>query len=587
MKKFESQDTARHLFVLTELTLAKFIWLSLLGRAPVFLFANPLIYFSGAMLERFGKWMCKKGYAASLESLSDDLPWVPSFPLEKNLTSNMYPEIDEKTHQFFEVNLSKTRLADYAYPFRKAVTDYTVKIGDLTLLFEWIENNLAKGSWKLCGAPPLNDVIYHAYLGRTLDKSMQGNLFWPRFFNFANIFGTALAAIIWLAGKARPGGAPLRTYRLAADRISADDTNIFRRIIDDPAELLIVDRNRNLSERLAHSNGPYRSCVKEDARISLSAFFRLSKNLIIDLAEVWKILGKMDPSLVGSFFILVAKRAMYAAFFHNFQIQYFFGRDDYSKDHIIRNQELRKIGGVSLGINHGLPLNTITPAWQEVDFDIYYAFGSFLHTNFLHKTWPPTCTVKPVGSKNMRTEFHARLANSRPQDIAFFPIVHGAFEQNMRDVFAVSRHFSDRHVYIKMKPNRRPEHMQVYQRLMREAPINVVAYIHPSPYELLLSVSYSISFTTLVAESLQFGVKTFTLDTDPSIKHLYYRNFPGLTVSGSEDIIERINAIEAGESSYDFSQYNELINMEGADIFETIRNDIGLPAKQKRDKAAL
>lgn len=569
----------QHLFVLTERTLPKFILLSILRRKPIFLFANSLFYFTGGILERFGGWMCQKGYAAPLASLSDDLPWVPSFPLERNLTSNVYPRIAEKTHQFFEFDLSSSRLAEYAYPFRKAVTDYTVKISDLTLLLEWLEKHGPDGSWKLYGAPPLSDVIYQAYLGRKPDKAGRFDLFLPLFFNLLNILGTTLAGLLWLAGKTRFGRVPLESYHLAGDRISGDDVNIFRQIIDDPAELLIVDRNTDIASSLAYSNGSYKSCLKEDARISVFTFLRLSKAFLFDLGKLWKTLGKQDPSLFGSLSVLTAKRAMYGAFFQYFKVRYFFGRDDYSKDHIIRNQELRKIGGVSLGINHGLPINTIAASWREVDFDIYYAFGSFLHKHFLHKTWPPACTVKPVGSKNMRSEYRKRLNDQRPPDIAFFPIVHAAFEQNMRDVFAVARHFSDRRIFIKMKANRRSEHMQTYQRLMGEAPINVVAYTDPNPYELLLSVSYSIAFTTLVAESLQFGAMTFTFDTDATIKHLYYRNFPNLIVLGKDDIIARISAIETGQEYYDFSQYNELIKMDGGDIFETIRSDIGLPAK--------
>lgn len=569
----------RHLFVLTERTLLRFILFSFLGRKPVYLFANPLFYFTGGLLDWFGRRMCRWGYAGSLASLSDKLPWAPRFPLEKNLTSDMYPLVAEKAHQAFEFAPSGARLAEYVYPFRKAVTDYTVKIGDLTLLLDWLEKNTPGGSWKLHGAPPLSDVIYHAYLGRTQDEDRRADLFVPRFFNLLNIMGTGLAGLVWLAGKVRLGAVPVKSCHLAADRISGDDVNIFRKIIDDPGEILIVDRNADFANRLAYSNGPYESCLKEDARIPLHVFFRLSTNLLSDLGKIWKALGKWDPALFGNLSVLAAKRAMFAAFFHKFRPRYFFGRDDYSKDHVVRNQELRKIGGTSLGINHGLPMNTITPAWQEVDFDIYYAFGSYLHTHFLHKTWPSTCTVKPVGSKNMRPEYRKRLNNPRPRDIAFFPIVHGAFEKNMHEVFAVARHFPDRRVFIKMKPNRRSEHMQVYHRLMREAPMNVIAYIDPDPYELLLSVTYSIAFTTLVAESLQFGAMTFTLDTDPSIKNLYYRNFPGLTVSGKDEIVERIDAIESGQEAYDFSQYNELIAMDGIDIFETIRNDVGLPFK--------
>ena len=176
----------------------------------------------------------------------------------------------------------------------------------------------------------------------------------------------------------------------------------------------------------------------------------------------------------------------------------------------------------------------------------------------------------------MLPAYRSRLKDARPKDIAFFPIIHTRFDQNMHAVFAVARYFSDRRIFIKLKGNRRPEQICNYHRLLRSAPENVVVYSDPNLCELLLNVSYSIAFTTLVAESIQFGAITFTFDTDPSIQHLYYRNFPSLLVSGGEDIIARINAIESGQERYDFNNYNELINRDSKDIFQVIREDIGL-----------
>ena len=202
-----------------------------------------------------------------------------------------------------------------------------------------------------------------------------------------------------------------------------------------------------------------------------------------------------DPGLFGNLGLLCVKRAMFAAFFSQYRPRFFFGKDDYSKDHIIRNQELRRIGGISLGINHGLPLNTITPAWQEGDFDIYYAFGSHLFTNTLQKTWPSECIVKPVGSKNMLPAYRSRLKDARPKDIAFFPIIHTRFDQNMHAVFDVARYFSDRRMFIKLKGNRRPEQICNYHRLLRSAPENVVVYSDPNPM--------SFSLTSLIVSLLR------------------------------------------------------------------------------------
>ena len=79
-----------------------------------------------------------------------------------------------------------------------------------------------------------------------------------------------------------------------------------------------------------------------------------------------------------------------------------------------------------------------------------------------------------------------------------------------------------------------------------------------------------------MAEALQFKVKTFNLDMDPTLEHQYYRNFYNLTVPDGETIIRRIEAIELGEEAYDFELYKDLISIDGPDISNVVRSDIGL-----------
>lgn len=511
-------------------------------------------------------------------------PWRPRFPLEKYRTTAIFVATEKEFQSAFVPANAGPVMAEYAYPMRKAVTDYAGKLVDYVLLIAWIEQHVSAGSWKLYGAPQHLALMTNTYKSPEASPPRTSGSVLANFVNVLNGIYFAAGGLVWLTRRISLAPVTPEYPRLAADRVSTSDMYMFGQVIDDAHDLLIVDRNPALAAHFQDSSGRYGTCLKEDTKISLFSMIGLGGRLIRDITAIWRRTSHVDPNLFSRFAMLAAKRAMFAAFFNRYRPKYFWGRDDYSMDHTVRSQELRKIGGVALGINHGLPYDTHMPQWREIDFDIYYSFGSHLYDSVYKEFWPDNMIVKPVGAIHMKREYRDRLSNKRPKDIAFFPIAYGRFEESMGEAFKVAAHFKDRQLFIKLKSGRGSEFQRRYQDLMRDAPGNVVTYDDTDPYELLLNVSYSIAYTTLVAESLQFGVMTFNLDNDPDFRWQYYRNFEDLTVPDGATIIERIEAIEAGKETYDFDRYGDLIELHGPDVFDVIRQDIGLPPNYNPDK---
>ncbi len=569
--------TIRQIFILNECTFIPVILRVLSGQRPTVLFVDARVRFLTSPLNRLFNFLTKRQKILGLEIFGASLPWPPRFPLEKNLTHGAIADVEEAVQESVLQGISGCRTDFYLYPMKKAVTEYSEKIKDLFLVFNWLEEFQGVEGLHLYGAPRHFDTIYRQKKGRLPGVVQHRRLFFDVFFNVFNLMSLSLAGLGWLAVRVRLWPGPARTVRLAADRVSAMDSYIFATVIDDPADLVIVDRNKKMAHAFAADNKGHETRLVSDTRISFFDFFRIGASLLGDVAWIWKSARRFDPALFGRIVTIAAKRAMYKAFFMRFRPRFYWGRDDYSVEHLVRNRELRAIGGISMGANHGLPLNTFAAAWREVDFDIYYTYGTHLHDAYFHKTWAPDVTIKPVGTLQMKREHRARLDAPRPRDVAFFPVVVGPFEQIFHEAFKVARHFPDRRMIVKMKPGRHDHYQKTYAALMAEAPDNVEMYSDTDPYELLLSVSYGICFTTLVAEALQFRVKTFNLDMDPRLDRQYYRHFPRLTVANGDEIISRIEAIESGEEAYEFSQYGSLIRIDGPDPFDVIRGDIGLP----------
>lgn len=572
----QNRNQRHRLYILDELTIVPFLLYAARGKKPVLLFSNPLIRVLIPFFIRLETRLRLDPRVRSLENVFPDFPHEANFSKYSPQSAAVHRQTDEAFCAAFDKIAPDGWLAEYIYPLRKALSAYSEKVGNVAYLAQWLKKTGRAADCVLYGAPTHLDLATHREgqsrgggLRRTAARLVG-------VFNFLNVIASVLGGLGWLARRLHFRPLSPITVRLAVDKGTPIDLYMVRQVIDDPDDVVFVYRNAEFARKNRDADVGYRGYTKEDARISIRQLGRLAVAMGADLISFWRSFRWVDPVLFGSLTTLPVKRAMFAAFFSRIQPRFYWGRDDYSIDHVIRNQELRKIGGVAMGISHGLPLETLILQWREIDFDIYYTFGTHLYETYYKNTWAKHIRVKPIGSFNLTREYRARLKTPRPNDIAFFPVTYDNFEDTIAQAFKVANHFRDRRVFIKMKAGRPDASVQIFRQLMAEAPINVIVQIDPNPYELLFSVSYSVAFTTMVAESLQFGVKTFTLDNLPHIESNYLHDFPTLVVRDGDQLIKRIEAIESGREAYNFEQFSALVRKDGPDLFDVIRRDIGL-----------
>lgn len=564
----------RHLLVLNEVSAFRVLANVILRRRIFIVAIIPSVHQLTNPLTRFAEWATRRGLVYPLETLSPTLPWTEGLP-GRGVHNDVHHRIEDRLRRRFDVAEDDPALGHLGYAMRKAVTDYTTAVTQILLAVEWLE---AQGldDWTLSYAPGHFFWAYDAYYGRAPSQGRPPKI-WPRTINiYVALFNVAIG-FVWLSARIRPL-VRKETFRLAVDAVSIVERNLLRHIFVDGNGALVVHRNRATAAALASQFSDYRNVMLADARVGIGRATDIFGTFLSDIAQVWRHQGRRDPELFGRFCMLAVKRLMYASFFARFRPAFFWCRDDYSMDHIVRNRELRAVGGRSLGISHGLPMDSFHPNWREIDCDIYYTFGAHLYQAFYKDAWPKGICVKPVGTLQMTPELRSVIPAARPKDIVYFPIVHPRGRQIMEEVFDVARRMPQRVVYVKFKANRTRANMSEFEELTRHAPANVT-FVEPefSAYELLGRVTYCLSSgSTLGAECLQFGVASFVFDVEPAFKNFYYRNFPELIVKDAGEVVARIEGIERGDQPYDFSRLSDLIQQAETDIYDVIRQDLSL-----------
>ncbi|MBT4933419.1 MAG: hypothetical protein HOL66_01545 [Rhodospirillaceae bacterium] len=515
------------------------------------------------------------GLVRDVKAISADLSWIEGLPGDGRF-NDIFQTVADRLAEIYPQPDAASAVAEYGYAMRKCLTDYTTDVISVLVLIKWVEENRQPDTWKLVGAPPLMGRVYQLYFDREPPFKGNGGRLLRPLYNILNGLGILVAALGWLALRTRPTPALLQKYHLAVDIISLRfERELLKNLTDDPSEALLVYRTEATRQNFKRNFQEYSGCVLGDARTDVARFAKLSAALVGDMWRLWKTTSSVEPGLFGRYCTLVGKRAMFAAFFQRHQPRFFFGRDDYSIDHIIRNQELRKVGGTSIGMMHGIPTNTYISEWNEVDFDIYLVMGWHLYEKFYRDMWPSHMKVVATGCFRMTPEYFARRHQTRPDDIAYFPIVHRNSDFLMAETFRVAEHFSDRTVYVKMKAGRGDVEQQRFERQVEQAPANVVIYEDVVAYDLLLKISYALGAgTTVSAEAVCFGVKSFVFDADPKFKKYYFRNFPEIIVETADDVIQKIEDIEAGRATYNFDGLDEMIAMPDQDFFSVMRHTI-------------
>lgn len=571
----------RHIILLNEFSLFRVVGLRARNRRPFLLGINPIFPPSHGILQRIARRLLRAGWLRDIESLdphaADFQARMPLFPCK-----GWYARSEG-------IFVGQAGLATKLRPdssFDRAVCKQAVNFGAEQLqVMQFIHEMTRKSphlQMTLLGCPPLMEKV-HKVLREPSDRTE----FVPsrpprRLINAALTLMAVARAVGHVIRYTEIRPAPRRKILLAIDAIDNLDRLVpaVNDILDDVGRQgLYVFRNRQSFEALKEGLQPYPLSPYPDGQFGPRECLSAGLRALTGAAQLYIRFSALNPRLFLQVVKLCAVRASFEGLLNKYDIANFLARDEYNAEHIIRSQELRRRGAVSMGLVNGVNVFGVDSVFRYCDHDITYVFspGPFLRHN--GDNWRQPLDVRQIGALGLtRAEIREMTQQEKPRDIVCFAKTYCDGEYFLDQAFKIGRTFPERNVFISLKKSAtRLGGGPTFFDYMKNAPPNVTLVDAPS-FQLIKRCRYVLSGeSSIISEAINLGSFAFFLDTYPADEIYIYRDYPNLSYSDGNDIARRIEAIENGSWRYPREEFADLADLSGWLSFDVIRRDIGLP----------
>ena len=163
----------------------------------------------------------------------------------------------------------------------------------------------------------------------------------------------------------------------------------------------------------------------------------------------------LTPTVFFQISILPYRKIKYRAFFSKYKVKYYWGRDPYNVDHILRRKELNRIGGKSLGQSTSFSMTStiIWPQYRYVNFDQFYVYQTPIWERIYGHNWPSDMELVSCGSGWIKKEFFHQRFNPKKNNIAIFCALFAGEAEMVSFIRNVAGFFPDREILLQVRPN--------------------------------------------------------------------------------------------------------------------------------------
>ncbi|WP_291724582.1 hypothetical protein [Magnetospirillum sp. 64-120] len=569
--------------------------LALTGRKPCVIDEMPLTFLGGRLLKKLVAFLQRRD---ALVQLPDLLPetrrfWGSLKPFQLSNVIEWLPQLYDSLAELY-----KHRELDVAVPeYAAAVKACSGNFIQLHVVMIFIVRDLVKSgrNFILAGFDDDLNRLYSDYWKE--DMPLPRRLNWqPRW--FVNIF-TTLAGVAIMALRTakflRLTPLPPEPRLLAVDQLDdATPRNVrlaYQFLSEDEQKPLFVVRYPGMLQR-----ADCMSYLKDEDHCTRLAGFLTPRDLpgafrlIADSFSLLRVAGGMHPAAFRPVVALAYWRLVYRALFNKIKPQFFLCRDDYTAEHHTRSRELRRIGGKTIGLRHGVCWGGLLATYCHIDFDLFYHYGDMGSLEFYRTKWPSHMAIRGVGTWGMTRQERRNLPRIRTRDVLVCTSNAPGGQEVAESVGFVAQALNDRIVHFRPKAEEYPSAPDLTKAIRRvlDAPPENVRIQSSQDYSGFADVGYLITnASSMAAEAIQFGICAFVLDAGfdhPEPWTLIYRQYPFILVPDMSEAVRRIHQIEAGEWRYPAELAADLIEMGGRNVFDVIRQDMGLQPLEPGDE---
>lgn len=569
---------------LTEATLPRLLWRAWRRRPTCIIGTWSFLTVSdGGWLRRLADRLRTAGRVEDL--LLDRAGWVThADSVALILADDTFATNEPALERIFAFAESDRRFGRYGLAYRHAISNQSIhhllvmeRVADISRM----ETDPAA---RLSGVDPEILALHTARHGAPPRLRTVPPLPLRGLFNLGSAAAVLIVAVIWCLSRIRRHPPMAEQLLLGSDFINdRRDFLLWDEVSDDQSAVMAVFRNDDYERKGRTMLGTRRGCGWSEGFFAPGPGFEAAAEAASDVVRLLVAGWSLPPDIFRTIIRLPWRRMTFRALFNRYRFRFFWDRSDYDTAHIVRSQELRAIGGKSLGLMHGIAsIASVLHQLRHLDYDIYFALGRNAVTNYLGKTWLPSMEVRLTGSFGLsRDEYHRMAARAESRDMVFFvvPTVQGNAALDVAG--AVAAAFPDRHIWIHTKG----KHVDAAYTAIIEAVVSKhpnMGFYRERSYDLMLQCGYVVSEgSTLTAEAIQFGLCGFVLDLiGKRWKYNYFRNYNGIAATSAEELIGWIRELETGHRTYPRSQLRDMINMSGEIYYDTVRRAMGLEPKE-------
>lgn len=384
---------------------------------------------------------------------------------------------------------------------------------------------------------------------------------------FAGLTATVKRGRLWVVK---------RSCLIAVDRLpDPRDGRLFESLRRQGHAILYVARYREAYDLLRESGIPESDIVRRgDGRMTLVGLLRALGVFVRDFAAIAGVAWNKNPGLAYALATLPYHRMVIRADLATYPCRFFWARDEYNTEHILRTIELRRVGSKSLGLQHGTPiLGRDAIAWRFISFDTFFVSGEWIIDEMADR-WPKEMAVKVVGSFGLSKEMLAATspAYERSNGILFY----ASWVPNLALIEEMIRHlcieFPDRTIWLKIKNTWReaPDMKAIRARLANHPNLNDTT---EDPYRIMAEGSIVFSTpSTIIIEAMHKGLPTYCIEDEAWGRTFCFHRYP-IIVSTVDEVIERAHA---GGADYDWDAIRSLVPLDGTNFDDVIRTELGL-----------
>jgi hypothetical protein len=562
--------------VLNELTAWRLLWSALRGRAVCVIMVSPLFPQLSGMLER----VARRARASSAAfALAGRHPTLADLVRDQHRPQHLgfYAKASPWEDRTFRLEDTDLPGEDYSYAFRKLTANYVAQKSRLPYYVDRIVAEAKDAD--IIGVDDDARQMYEAVFGRPLPATISVSWLPRRALNAMTAIVMAIVGVWGVARRLRLSPA-VQDYFVAVDWLGdMRDMQWFSELEGAGLPVLYVTRNRDV---IANNRdvlaGRRVICAGRDGAFRPGEAFAAARSVVRDIRKLWRQARGLWPRHFYDCAALPVKRAHLRAQLNICRSRFYWSRDEYNVDHVLRTAELRRVGCTSMGMLHGLPFGcAVPPMWRHVSFDTLFVFGRATGAQ-LGRDWDKRMTVYPAGAFGIPRAVYARRLR-RPKDrtdIAIFANTTTDLGLIGAVIAAICKAFPIRTVYLKAKAVRRDEQGIAALRSSVAGFPNLVDTTE-DPYLLLEKVRFVLtSPSTVIVEALQLGCEAFVID-DPSFQvEMALRAVPGLCINTADQAVDRLKALEDGTARYPWDSYRDLVELDGPYFFDNVRRVMGL-----------